>query len=622
MKSLSKYLLALPFVAALFIYFPTLNFPFQFDDFITIINNGGLKDFKDVKDLNKFLNPNYRTVSFFSWSLSFLFGEHNPIYYRLPSLFLHLINGFLLLILIQKIEIAKNYKISYPSKFFGVGMFLLHPIQTQAVIYISQQSTLLAAFFFLVLIIGYFNFRSSYNNSTIACKGLRLIFLVIIFLLGVKSKQNVATAIFIIPLIELVFFRKYKHFNFIFSSLIASSVIAGSVYFVLGNRTSEVLGISRLDYLQTQIIVIGYYIKLIFIPIGQSIDHDVLIKSQLTSFYFWLNLLLHISILVLAFTNRKNKTFLFGVLFFYFALCLESSIFPIRDAMFEHRMYFPIIGLIFVFISLIEKLPTKAVVVIFPLIVALFFLTSINRTKVWASEKLLWENVVESYPENPRAYANLGSIFYNQNKIDSAQTLFQKAISLKPDHYESLNNLGLIHISKGEYQVAIHYLNKSIALNPSNEFALNNLGICWENSNANGQAISYYRKALKVNPYFKNALLNQAVVFEKVGQFDEAIYNYLRLEKIDKNFPNLYFNLGNCYLKSNNYINAKKCYFKSLELDGGTADNFSNLGISYYQLNNPDSAYYYFKMAYQKDSSREDVKSNIEFLTKKIHKKE
>jgi tetratricopeptide (TPR) repeat protein len=540
----------------------------------------------------------------------------------LPSLFLHLINGLFLLILIQKIEIATNYKISYPSKFFGVGLFLLHPIQTQAVIYISQQSTLFAAFFFLILIIGYFNFRSSYNNSTIASKGLRLIFLAIIFLLGVKSKQNVATAIFIIPLIELAFFRKYKHFNFIFSSLIASSVIAGSVYFLLGNRTSEVLGISRLDYLQTQIIVIGYYIKLIFIPIGQSIDHDVLIKSQLTNFYFWLSLLLHVSILVLAFTKRNNKTILFGVLFFYFALCLESSIFPIRDAMFEHRMYFPIIGLIFIFISLTEKLQSKAVVVIFPLIIALFFLTSINRTKVWASEKLLWENVVECYPENPRAYANLGSIFYNQNKIDSAQTLFQKAISLKPDHYESLNNLGLIHISKGEYQVAIHYLNKSIALNPSNEFALNNLGICWENSNSNGQAISYYRKALKVNPYFKNALLNQAVVFEKVGQFDEAIYNYLRLEKIDKNFPNLYFNLGNCYLKSNNYINAKKCYFKSLKLDGGTADNFSNLGISYYQLNKSDSAYFYFKKAYQKDSTREDVKSNIEFLTKKIHKKE
>lgn len=622
MKSLSKYLLALPFAAALFIYLPTLKFPFQFDDFITIINNVGLNDFEDVKDLGKLLNPNYRTVSFFSWSLSFLFGEHNPIYYRLPSLLLHLINGFLFLVLIQKIETVRNYKISFPSKFFGVGLFLLHPIQTQAVIYISQQSTLLAAFFFLILIIGYFNFRGSFDNSTIVGKGLRLIFLAIIFLLGIKSKQNVATAIFIIPLIELAFFRNYKHFNFIFSSLIASSVIAGSVYFFLGNRTSEVLGISRLDYLQTQIIVIGYYLKLIFIPIGQSIDHDILIKSQLSNFNFWLSLLLHISILVFAFAKRKNKTILFGVLFFYFASCLESSIFPIRDAMFEHRMYFPIIGLIVVFVSLTDKINQKAGVIIFPLIVALLFLTSINRTKVWAKDKFLWENVVENYPENARAYANLGFIYYNQNKIDSAQTLFQKAISLKPDHYESLNNLGLIHISKGEYQVAIHYLNKSIALNPANEFALNNLGICWENSNANGQAISNYRKALRVNPYFKNALLNQAVVFEKVGQFDEAIFNYLRLEKIDKNFPNLYFNLGNCYLKSNNYINAKKCYFKSLEKDGGTADNFSNLGISYYQLNNSDSAYFYFKKAYQKDSSRADVKSNIEFLTKNLRKKE
>ena len=110
MKSLSKYLLALPFAAALFIYFPTLNFPFQFDDFITIINNGGLKDFEDGKDLNKLLNPNYRTVSFFSWSLSFWFGEQNPIYYRLPSLFLHLINGLFLLILIQKIEKKENQK--------------------------------------------------------------------------------------------------------------------------------------------------------------------------------------------------------------------------------------------------------------------------------------------------------------------------------------------------------------------------------------------------------------------------------------------------------------------------------------------------------------------------------
>lgn len=617
MKPLNKYLLALPFLAVLIIFFPALNFPFQFDDYVTIVNNGGLIDFEDVFNLKLIFNPNYRTISFLSWSLSYYFGGENPLYFRIVSLIFHLVNGLLFLLLLNKIEKVTKSSIGICSKFLALSLFLIHPIQTQSVIYISQQSTILAAFFYLLLLIGYFKFRFDFEKSNTVKLFFYILFLAIIFILGIKSKQTVATALLIIPLVEFLFFWKTKYSKQILLCSGAVLFLGVLGYFLTGNKTAEVIGISRVEYFQTQVIVVGNYLQLLFFPKNQSIDHFVPIQNQLSEIIFWFSLFFHATAVFIAFYFfRKDARIAFGIGIFYMALSLESSFFPIRDAMFEHRVYFPIIGFAIVAAMLIEKIKNSGFKYVVYFLAFILVIVSMQRVKVWESQKKLWKDVVRVSPQNPRSYANLGSIFYNQNNLDSAQIYFEKAISIKPDHYESLNNLGLIHINNEEYKVAIHYLNKSIALNPKNEYALNNLGICWEKSNAFGQAISYYKRAIKVNPYFKDALLNQAVVYEKVAKYDEAIYNYLRLEKIDKTYPFLFFNLGNCYLQSNNYINAKNSYFKSITIDGKTANNLSNLGICYYHLQNNDSAIFYIKEALKIDSNRLDLKRNLDILKK------
>lgn len=611
-----KYLWVLPLLLAAVIFCFTLNFPFQFDDYIHIVNNAGLIGFSDVLDATKVINPNFRSFTFLGFSVSYLLGGLNPMYYRIFSVLVHCANGFLLLYLIQTIFKYQSIVLQPWVKVLALAMFLLHPIQTQAVVYIAQQGTLWACFFYLLTIIFYLKGRKQLDNNKIVASFIYFFLMLVTLIVGMKSKQTVATSLLIIPLFEWLMFKSSKYRWVILAALILGGVLAVGAYLILGFSTTEVIGISRTDYLQTQVLVVTEYLKMIVLPINQSVDHWREIHTQTGNLTFWVLSFFHMALVFMAFWQlNKLPLVSLGILIFYFGLSIESSIFPIRDAMFEHRMYFPLIGIILVIAFYINQVNAKIAWITSLAILPVLSTASHFRLKVWQTDKLLWQDVLHTQPKNTRAYANLGTIYFNENKVDSALYYFEKAIELNPNHYESLNNLGLIYLRNNQPNVAIHYLSKSVSLNPKNEFALNNIGVCWEKQNALGQAILFYKKALKVNPYFQDALLNIAVAYEKIGDCRESVFYYKNLEKVNSNYPNLYFNLGNCLYKEGNLINAKSAYKKSIALDNPNVDNLCNLAVCFYALNEKDSAKIFMQKAYNMDTTRADVKKNLIYLT-------
>ena len=114
--------------------------------------------------------------------------------------------------------------------------------------------------------------------------------------------------------------------------------------------------VSRWDYLNTQFRVIVTYIRLLFFPVNQNLDYDYPIYRTFFTPPVFLSFLFLLGIfcwgIYLLYRSYKSdqanrfwyRLIAFGIFWFFVTLSVESSIIPIQDVIYEHRLYLPSVG--------------------------------------------------------------------------------------------------------------------------------------------------------------------------------------------------------------------------------------------------------------------------------------
>ena len=77
------------------------------------------------------------------------------------------------------------------------------------------------------------------------------------------------------------------------------------------------------------------------------------------------------------------------------------------------------------------------------------------------TKKQIFEKAIEIYPENFRAYNDLGCIKISEGKTDEAKKLFEKSNSLNPNNDIVFNNLGILSYQNKDYDNAEKFFNAS-----------------------------------------------------------------------------------------------------------------------------------------------------------------
>ena len=93
-----------------------------------------------------------------------------------------------------------------------------------------------------------------------------------------------------------------------------------------------------------------------------------------------------------------------------------------------------------------------------------------------ARKEAIYKKTVELYPNDYRAYNNLGMMAYANGDLATAENYFKQAASKSSNAAEVNTNLGLIELTKSNVANAETYLSKSTGANTANE-ALGNLYI-------------------------------------------------------------------------------------------------------------------------------------------------
>ena len=192
MVNKKSFLLFLILVTAILIYSPSFKNPFIWDDLHLIVNNSDIKSFGNLPSVFKThlfkttgYSNFYRPMQIVSFMFDYALWKLNPFGYHLTNLFFHLLNVMLVYFLVKRI--FKNSDIGIIASL----IFAVHPINTEAVTYISGRADPISGFFFLSAFLFYMRFRA--DN-----KGILLALSVLFFGLSLLTKE----AVLIFPLVE------------------------------------------------------------------------------------------------------------------------------------------------------------------------------------------------------------------------------------------------------------------------------------------------------------------------------------------------------------------------------------------------------------------------------------
>ncbi len=554
-------------VLGVLVYGNHLQNPFQYDTVSYISNQHRLDNIDEQLSLS-YLKKEFfhRGLLQISVALNARLDGFRPFGYHLVNFIFHLANSLLIYFIT-----CKAWRYFRPGKYhpqdfeirsislFTAMLFLLHPIQTESVVYIMSRSEVFAGTFYLS---AFLLLQACLDPGSLPNTRLRVIAVFIIpliFVLGFSVKQTVIT----LPMMLLLYFligqssesrsirllNKFKWGIGIVSLvglLLLFRKLLSDESFLIGPSTAGE-DIGRLNYMLTQpSVILFYYLKLFLWPINLNVDPDIPMVTQWWSWRFWSSFMVILSAIYFSFKARGTPFIFFLVCWFIVVISPSSSIITLNDLGAEHRTYlasyafYAVFGILVYLVSHFifphQSINRRFLILGFSIFISVSFsLLTVQRNEVWTSEVLLWSDAVKKSPEkirpminlarahttvgnfdlavnyyekahslNPNVFAtnyNLGNLYMERGRKEDALLLFRNAALIAPHIPEVHGILGEIYLKKKQIELAEYHLTRAVEIKPDYAVAMRNLGIInYFHLEKPNEAATFFSRSLSIEP--------------------------------------------------------------------------------------------------------------------------
>jgi tetratricopeptide (TPR) repeat protein len=582
------------------IYSNTWHSPFQFDDYIYIVNNFFVRDIGKLQYIWTYYPC--RFITFLSIALNYQHSRLDVFGYHIFNIAVHLGSAILvwwLTLLTLTTPVMKEDKIQKQANLLALCaglVFVSHPVQTEAVTYIYQRAASLAAFFYLASLCFYVKSRLLQDRGPGSSLGkFYYISSLIMAVAAMFTKENAITLPLMILLYEMSFFKTSKDFNWrgLFPFLLTLLIIPLTMWLTKSDKFQEIQGIAQgpggispFHYLLTQFRVMVTYLRLSFLPIHQALDYDypvyksILEIPVLCSFLF---------LMLILFTARrlfsKYRLVSFSMYWFFLTLLPESSLLPFNDVIFEHRLYLPLAGYSLFLVGgayyLLGRNNIRRMVSVMVLMIAFYSMMTYQRNNVWRDEFTLWNDALQKSPHKARAYYGRGDGNFHNGRLAEALSDYSKAIDIAPYYLMAYDGRGIVHTKLNQLPEALSDFDRAIKIYPGYAKAYNDRGAVYTEQGRFIQANSDYDRAIALNPNLISAYYNRGLMSYKQGHFDDAVPDFSRCIEQNLNLEEAYIYRGQSYDQRGYLEQAMSDYNKAIELDPYKADIFFNRAVIY-----------------------------------------
>lgn len=105
-------------------------------------------------------------------------------------------------------------------------------------------------------------------------------------------------------------------------------------------------------------------------------------------------------------------------------------------------------------------------------------------------------------------------------------SIWEQTLSLRPDNPRAHSNMGVVLLLAAKTEPGLKHLHQSIECDPTFLDAIYNLGVMAGKMNQPYTALEYYRDCLKKDPRYMNARLNLAVALQDLNRQSDALAEY------------------------------------------------------------------------------------------------
>jgi hypothetical protein len=523
-------------------YSNTLRVPFYLDDNRIIKNNQLIRvaslDFKSLADTGFANVISSRPVANITYALNYHFHFLDLPGYHLVNIVLHLLTGVLLFLLVKRTltlpALAYDAERATWIACAGALLWLLHPVQTQAVTYIVQRMTGLAAFFYLGSLCLYVEGRLAGKPKYVAALwGGSVLF----WLLAMGSKENAVTLPFFVFLYEWYFFQGFDR-GWLkkmapYLGLVVVVGVLGILLFTHGDpvgwllRGYRIRNFSLGERVLTEMRIVFYYLGLLLYPLPSrlGLEHDFALShsllSPLTTLFSGAGLVGMCGVGIA--TARRYKVFSFALFWFLGNLLLESSVVPL-ELVFEHRLYLPTMFIFPALVLALANIPHKILVgASLAVIIMLLGFWTIERNAQWGNPEGFIRQNIRLAPDNPRIYNDLGLLLLREGRVDEAIASAEEGIRVNRNYVPTHITLANGYVAKGWIQPATQVYQEVLRIAPDNVQALGNLGTMYATRNQPAEAVEYFERAVAVNANVDDVYFNLGLAYQSLGKLDQAL---------------------------------------------------------------------------------------------------
>jgi len=482
------------------------------------------------------------------WLNSRISGDDTVSYHVLNVLFHLVASGLVFLIVRRLLEWQAGRPPGLPTPQrrnllagFAASVFLLHPVQTEAVAYLAGRSDSLSVMLFLAAFAAFL-----YRPRRQISWGMVVVVLCL-FGAALLSKQHTI----VLPALLLLtdywwnpgFSLKGARENWRLYATMAVGAAAGVVEFweLITTSPSAGFGLKAFTWYQyffTECRALFVYIGQFLLPVHLDADWDFPISRTAWDHGAIVGLAALVALAVLAWHFRRRFPLAtYGFLSYLLLMAPTSSILPIADPIADRRLYLSMLGLLLMVVDAVGRLrvePKKLATACGLVLLAAAWATHAHAA-IWGDPVALWQDTARKSPNKRRVHFQLASAYYDAGRCDLAIPEYQKTAELEPPDYDLLVDWALAYDCANQIDPAVAKLRQAALLEPT-AHVYSQIGMIYAKRAHWAEAMDALDMAQKIDPSYAMTYYYKGGVHLSQNQVPEAVADYRRAVELDRSY--------------------------------------------------------------------------------------
>ncbi len=425
----------------------------------------------------------------------------DPHIFHAASLLLHLINTalvFSLLRLLVKHEWAAGG---------GALVFALHPVQVEAVAWISAMHELLCGTFSLLALRQYLIFTMCVTSSAQVQSRRRYYgWATLFFLLALFSKPTAAA----VPLVAWILghvFGSLSHRACGRTLALWLAVAALWIPITVSTQTGRVTDLSVPLWGRPLVAgdTLAFYLYKLLLPVNLSVDYGRSPQYVLGHAWGYLTWLLPLLLGALVWWCRQRLPWLIASFGIFVAFLLPvlgflPFVYQHYSTVADRYLYLALLGPSLAVAHLLTWCRGRLILLTCAGVALLLASLSFMQTLVWYNSQTLLEQALSVNPNIGPEQLNYGLLLAHQGKAPEATLHLQQALRLGIDDPTTRSTLALLLTQQGRTEEAVSQMQEVIRLTPNDVNAYINLAGLLAIEGKYAEAVSRYQQALRIVP--------------------------------------------------------------------------------------------------------------------------